>query len=412
MLNDPLRKVTVRSVLATLRIPDYRRLLISNGLWWQFIWMEQLVIGWLALELTNSAWLVAVTGFFRMAPLLVIGFVSASIADRFGRRRVILFSQSLNLSVPLVLLLLVATNQIQYWHLPAASVVVGAAWALDWPTRRSILPDLIGKERVTDGILLESVLQNVSRIIGPYAAGVIVAYWGVAGCFAALALLSGIALLILFRLSKPSAGVGESPEPPSRTSMGEAMRYILGNHTILGVLLVTTVMNFLFFPHMTLLPVFARDILGQGSVGLGLLGAGYGVGAFLGLIILNWIRLRWAPNWIYIAGSIYQAAILIPFAFSVSFPLSVALLTLAGLGQSSFAVLQSTIVLQSSSDELRGRTMGILNLTIGAGAIGRIQLGALAGVFGAPAALGVSCGAAVLLILATTAALPGFRRER
>jgi len=373
--------------------------------------MEQLVIGWLALELTDSAWLVAVTGFFRMAPLLVIGFVSGSIADRFGRRRVILFSQTLNLAVPLVLLLLVVTKQIQYWHLPAASAVIGAVWALDWPTRRSILPDLIGKERVTDGILLESVLQNVSRIIGPYAAGVIIAYWGVGSCFAVLSLLSGIALLILFRLSKPAQGAGVSEEPSRRISVADSMRYILGNHTILGVLLVTTVMNFLFFPHMTLLPVFARDILGQGSVGLGLLGAGYGIGAFLGLIVLNWIRRMFRPNWIYIAGSIYQAAILIPFAFSLSFPLSVVLLTLAGLGQSSFAVLQSTIVLQSSSDQMRGRTMGILNLTIGAGAIGRMQLGALAGAMGVSAALGVSCGAAVLLILATTAALPGFRRQ-
>ena len=375
-----------------------------------FTWTEQLVSGWLALELTDSAWKVALVGFFRMGPLLLVGLVSGAIADRFGRRRVILVSQTVNLVIPLVLSILVFTNLIQYWHIPVTSVILGVFWALDWPARRSILPDFVGRERITDGILLEGVLQNIVRIVAPFSAGVIVRYFGISGFFATLCIVSGTGLVILLGLSKPPKRTEAAQNPLRRTSFADFMRYIVKNQTILGVLVITVVMNFLFFPHMTLLPVFARDVLGQGSVGLGTLGTGYGIGTFIGLLVLNRIRRIWGLNWIYSMGSIYQSAVLIAFALSTSFPFSVIMLGLAGLGNASFAILQSSIVLESASDEMRGRTMGILNLTIGFGALGRVQMGAVASALGAPVSLALSCAVAVLLIVVATAALPGFRK--
>ena len=89
----------LHGALAPLNIPDYRRLLASNALWWQFMWMEIIVAGWLVLELTNSAWQVSLIGFYRMAPLLLVGFVSGPLTDRFGRRKIIIFSQIVNLVV-------------------------------------------------------------------------------------------------------------------------------------------------------------------------------------------------------------------------------------------------------------------------------------------------------------------------
>jgi predicted MFS family arabinose efflux permease len=190
------------------------------------------------------------------------------------------------------------------------------------------------------------------------------------------------------------------------------MQYIRHDQTILGVLLITVVMNNLFFPFMTLLPVFARDVLGQGPFGLGLLGAGHGVGCFVGLIFVSWTRRFWKPTWLFAAGSFFQSAMLVAFAMSVSFPLSVFLLFLSGLAQSSFGVMQSTIVLVSARDEMRARSMGAVNFAIGLGSIGRIEVGALAYAFGAPLAVGLACGASALLVLSITAGLPDFRRAR
>jgi predicted MFS family arabinose efflux permease len=235
---------------------------------------------------------------------------------------------------------------------------------------------------------------------------------GVPACFAVLAIISGIGLLILLGLSKPATPPPKPQNSSPWSAISEGLRYIRHNHTILGVLLITVAMNNLVFPYLTMLPVFARDVLGQGPVGLGILGAGHGVGTFIGLFLVIRIRRYWKPTWIFAIGSFVQSTVLVAFAMSASFPLSVLLLCLSGLGQSSFGVMQSSIVLVSASDEMRGRSMGALNFAIGAGSLGRIQIGAVASAFGAPLAVGLACGASAIVILAITAALPGFRRSK
>lgn len=402
----------MRSILAPLRIPDYRRLLVSNGLWWQARWMENIVVGWLVLEMTDSAWHVALVGFYRMAPLLLVGFVSGIIADRFGRRAVILFSQTINLLIPVGMIVLLLANLLEFWHIALSSTLLGAVWALDWPARRSLLPDLVGKKRTMDGMLLEGFSQNISRVLGPLSGGVFIKLIGVTGCFAVLAMISATGLLILLGLSKPATLLPKLQNSSPWSAISDGLRYIRRNHAILGVLLITVAMNNLVFPYLTLLPVFARDVLGQGPVGLGMLGAGLGVGTFIGLFLVIRIRHYWKPTWIFAIGSFVQSTALVAFALSASYPLSVLLLCLSGLGQSSFGVMQSSIVLVSSSDEMRGRSMGALNFAIGVGSLGRIQIGALATVFGAPLAVGLACGTSALLVLAITAALPGFRRKK
>ena len=398
-------------LFAPLRIPDYRRLLISNGLWWQARWMEMVVIGWLVLEMTNSPWHVALIGFYRAAPLLVVGFFSGSVADRFGRRTVILFSQAVNIVIPVVILLLLITGHLEFWHVALGVLFLGVVWSLDWPTRRSILPDLVGKKRIVDSMLLEGFLQNISRIVGPLSGGALIRLLGLPACFAVLAAVSAAGFLILLRLSRPAVLPDKTQRVSPWKAVVDGFKYVRRDQTILGVLLITVFMNNLAFPYMTLLPVFARDILGQGPVGLGVLGSSIGVGTFMGLILVNRIRRRLRLAWIFIIGSFLQAAVLVAFAFSTSFPLSITLLLISGLGQTSFGVMQSAIVLVSAKDEMRGRAMGAVNIAIGAGSFGSIQIGALASAFGAPLAVGLACGACVLAVSGVTASLPGFRRK-
>ena len=374
--------------------------------------MENIAVGWLVLEMTDSAWHVALVGFFRMAPLLVGGFFSGMVADRFGRRAVIIFSQTVNVIVPAVVVFLIVTKLLVFWHVAVVATLMGAVWALDWPTRRSILPDLVGKDRTMDGMLLEGFFQNTSRIIGPFLGGTIVKLLGVPGCFAAVAVFAASGLVILLGLSKSDAPPRGSRDHRPWKAIADGIRYIRHDQTILGVFLITVVMNNLLFPYMTLLPVFARDVLGQGPIGFGLLGACQGVGSLVGLFLVSGTRHFWKPTWIFATGSFFQSVMLVAFAASVSFPLSVSLLFLSGLAQASFGVMQSTIVLLSAKDEMRGRTMGAVNFAIGLGSLGRIEVGALASAFGAPLAVGVACGASALLVLLITAGLPGFRNKR
>ena len=372
--------------------------------------MEMIVIGWLVLELTDSPWQVALIGFYRMAPLLAVGFLSGPAIDRFGRRNIILASQATNLLVSAVIVLLLWTGRIAFWHLAVSALILGITWAIDWPARRTLVPDLVGKARTVDAVLLESVVQNISRIIGPFLSGTLIDAFGATGCYATLTGINGLALLCLLGLSRQP--VARDPDAPSPWALiVEGLRYVRRNQPIFGVLLITLVMNLLAFPYLALLPVFARDILNQGPVGLGILGTANGVGALIGVFVVNHFRRSVTLGWIFAAGSILQCAMLVGFSASTDFSLSVLLLILTGVGQACFVVLQSAIVLLKASDDMRSRAMGTVVFAIGAGPPGRLVIGALAEAHGAPFALGLLTTVSALLVVLFTVALPELRTK-
>ncbi|MGA1199489.1 MAG: MFS transporter, partial [Candidatus Latescibacterota bacterium] len=161
-MNEMTTSRYFRGTLAPLANADFRNLLISNTLWWQAMWMEMIVVGWLVLELTNSAFDVAFVGFCRSAPLLFTGFVAGPLADRLGRIRVILLSQGISLSVLTLVCILILLERITYTHFLIAAVFLGITWSFSWTARRALIPDLIGKDRTVDAMMLESFTQNIS----------------------------------------------------------------------------------------------------------------------------------------------------------------------------------------------------------------------------------------------------------
>jgi MFS family permease len=396
---------------AMLQNGDYRRLLSSNALWWQTMFMENVVVGWLVLELTNSPWQVALVGFCRSAPFLICGFVSGPLTDRLGRRKIILGAQLANFLCYVLLTLLLWSGQLALWHMYATALVLGSAWALDWPARRALLPDLIGKAQTVDAMLLENLAQSTSRIIGPSIAGALIAFFGPAGCYTVMMVLSGVALWNLRHLSQqPIARTSMRPSTSPWNLVAEGLRYVGHNQTILAVVLITLVMNLLYFPYMNLLSVFARDVLGQGPVGLGFLGAASGVGALLGLFVINRLRHQVSGGWILTVGTFGMSICLLLFALSASYPFSWLMLLLAGIGQACFGIMQSSIILLAASDEMRSRAMGTLVLAIGSDPLGKLQTGFLAELYGVQLTVAIQAGVAALAILCIAILLPGLRQ--
>ena len=393
-----------------LALREFRRLLGSNAMWWQSLFMENVVVGWLVLEMTDSPWAVAVVGFCRSLPLLLLGYFAGAVADRLGRRRVIVGAQTANFICYAAMLALVATGRVTLWHLALLSFGLGTAWALDWPARRALLPDLVGKARTLDSLLLENFVQGAARILGPSLAGALLARFGAVGGFAAMVCLSLATLLLLRTLAgQPIPHTNRQPAVSPWTALGQSMRYVGRSQPILGVILVTVVLNLLLIPYMTLLPVFARDVLHRGPIGLGLLGAASGIGSFIGLALINHAR-RWYTNgWILTVGALGMALALTVFSRSEVYGLSWGLLLVVGIGQACFGIMQSSIILLTASDEMRSRTMGVLVLAIGSDPFGKLQTGYLAQRFGAPTAVGIQAGLAALMLVAIAVALPGLR---
>jgi predicted MFS family arabinose efflux permease len=224
-------------------------------------------------------------------------------------------------------------------------------------------------------------------------------------------ILSGSALWNLRRLSnQPIPRTNLRPATSPWNLVAEGLRYVGHNQAILAVVLITLVMNLWYFPYMNLLPVFARDVLGQGPVGLGFLGAASGVGALIGLFIINRLRHRISSGWILTVGTFGMSLCLLAFALSSTYAFSWVMLLCAGVGQACFGIMQSSIILLAASDEMRSRAMGTLVLAIGSDPLGKLQAGYLAELFGAQLTVAVQAGAAALALLVIAAALPGLRR--
>ncbi|MEZ4708106.1 MAG: MFS transporter [Caldilineaceae bacterium] len=400
-----------REILTPLGVRDFRFLITSNFLWWQARWMESILVGWLVLELTDSAWQVALMAFYRSIPFLLVGFFSGSIIDRFGRRACIQFAQTANFLISVLITLLLWLGRLELWHLAVAAFVMGSVWSVDWPARRSLIPDLVGKAQTVNAMMMENFVQNLSAVFGPFLGGAFIAALGPAGCYTALTITAGLALIMVLGLSRQSIPRTSMPSGGSPfRRIGDGLQYAWRNHALLGVMFITMVMNLCAFPYMDMLPVIARDVLHQGPIGLGMLGAATGVGSFIGLFMITKLRDRISNSWIFAGGSAFMCMMLIGFALSTNLGLSLLLLVIGGLGRVCFGVMQSSIMLLSSSDEMRSRAMGSLTLFIGAGPFGRLQIGALATAFGAASALAMQAGLGIVAIGVVLLILPRFRQ--
>ncbi len=398
-------------VRESLASADYRLLLSSSTLWWLAHYMEMLVLGWLVLELTDSPALIGLVAFCRAIPVLFVGGFGGILADRIGRRPLIIAAQTVTFAMYGAVALLLATGLAALWQLIVISLILGCAWAMDWPTRRALIPDLVGRARTLDALLLESLGMGIARTLGPFAAGFVLNVYDALGCFLALSGLSAMSLLLLRALSRQT--IPQTSSPSSATpwaQIRDSVRYVRQNQPILAVTLITMIMNMLAFPYMNFLPVFARDVLHQDPIGLGYLGAAVGIGSFCGLYLVGRVRHLAGPGQVFLVGTVALNFALLAFSFSHDFYFSWAMLLVVGLGHACFGILQSSIVLLAAVDERRGQAMGAIAVAIGTGPFGRLLTGVLAQSYGAPLAVGGESAASALLVIAVAAALPGLRQ--
>jgi MFS family permease len=382
-----------------LREPGYRRLWASGLFVNVARWMDLVTLGWLALELTGSPFMVGVAAFARSAPLMVVGPFAGIVADRVPRGRILAVSQGAGLATAVLLAVAFGTGRGGYWTLVGMEVVFGMVWALDFPARRTALYALLGASRVAQAVSLETVSMQIAKILGPLAAGVCLARVGPEGCFALMALTYVAALLA-------SAGLGArlgGPVASAAVSVGASMRAGLqaawASPTVRAVLLVTIAMNTLFFPYQHMLPVFARDVLAVGPVALGVLVAADGCGALIGALAIAAGRGRLAHRVIFGGAVLTAPVLLVGLAGLRWFPACVALMVVMGIAESGFATMQSTLVLLEAPERLRGGAMGILSACIGTQPLGTLAIGLLAASVGAPVAFLVNAGAALLVIV-------------
>ncbi|HEU5324019.1 MAG TPA: MFS transporter, partial [Methylomirabilota bacterium] len=268
-----------------LEEPSYRRLWASGFCVNVARWMDLVTLGWLALQLTGSPFMVGLAAFARSAPIMVVGPFGGIVADRLPRGRILAATQAVGAATALALAGLFAGGAGGYGPLVALEVVFGVVWALDFPARRTALYAILGAPRVAQAVSLETVSMQLAKMLGPLAAGFCLARLGTAACFALMAAVYGTGLVASAGLRGRLGGPGRSPASVAASLRG-GLQAAWGQPTVRAVLLVTIAMNVLFFPYQHMLPVFARDVLAAGPGGLGALVAADGAGALAGALAI------------------------------------------------------------------------------------------------------------------------------
>ena len=392
------------TMIEVFREPSYRRLWVSGLCMSVARWMDLVTLGWLALQLTGSPFMVGLAAFARAAPMMAVGPFAGIVADRVPRGRILLVAQSTGVVTALALAVIFAGGRGGYWPLVALEVVFGLMWALDFPARRTALYALLGASRVAQAVSLETVSMQLAKILGPLAAGVCLARLGPAACFGLMAVVYAAGLLVSSGLGGRLGGPGAAAPASIAASMRAGLEAAWSSPTVRAVLLVTIAMNTLFFPYQHMLPVFVRDVLALGPAGLGALVAADGGGALLGALAIAARRGQLSHRMLFGGAVMVAPVLLVALSASRWLPVCVVLLVVMGAAESSFAAMQSTLVLLSAPERVRGGAMGILSACIGTQPLGTLAIGLLAAALGAP--LAFTLNALVSLIVIVPLAIP------
>jgi MFS family permease len=386
-----------RGAFAPLRERNFRLLwtglLISQtGSWMQFI-----ALGYLVDQLTRAPVYLGLLGLSQAVPRLLFAFIGGVAADRFDRRRVLMVTNNAMMASAFLLAYLAYADRVAVWHVLAIGAFNSLANAFDNPARQSLVPMLIGERHLISALSLTSMALNGSGVFGPSLGGVVIAFAGVKGCFFLNAVSFLAVVVALLRMEFPP------PEPTGRASVGRDIREGIGlltrHRNLAAVLAIIAVMNFFGRPYVRLMPAMAREVLRVGPQGLGILQASPPVGTILAVFIISAVGATMRYSRLMLTAAVATGLIVVLFALSKVFWLSIVLLIAAGTGTSVANAAANTLVQTTVQPAQRGRVMGLYNMTtFGMFALGTLPIGALAGVVGTSYALAIGGALSAILI--------------
>jgi MFS family permease len=377
-------------MLGALRHRNYQLFLTGQIISTVGTWMQSVAMPWLALELTHSGLLVGLVLAAQFTPVLVGGPLGGVVADRYRKRNVLLATQSLFMVPSFVLFALSATGHSHYWMIIVAAFATGTINMFDVPARQAFVIEMVGRQDLMNAIALNSSVFNGSAVVGPAVAGLVIAAVGVPICFLAnsISYLAAIAALLLMR-DLPTVAP-QRHELPFVKRLAEGASYAR-HEPVVGMLLIAVAVFSLFaMNRLTLIPLFADQVLHVGAHGFGFLLASMGSGALVGALTLAFFPNLGADPRRQLWMAMIWVAALLEFSISRVFVLSMAALFVAGYCQISFIATANNRIQTLTPDHLRGRVMSLYaQALIGVGPIGALQAGALAQRYGAPWAMAI-----------------------
>lgn len=406
------------SMFKSLADRDFRLLWVGNLATTFAMQMQIIARGWLIYDMTSSATHLAWVTLSFAAPMVLFSLFGGVAADRMTKKWLLAGAQAMNCLATAVMAVLVMSESITFWHFLGFGAVNGTILAVSMPARQSMVPEIVGEERLVNAVALNSASMNLSRILGPSTAGGIIAlvaggdtssFFGVGVVFcvnAALYLLAVLALLGLRHQGRSTMEVRNS----IRSDVSEAFGYVMGHPLLKGLVVLTFVPLMFGMPIQALMPVFNEEVLGGGPEDLGLLLSAMGGGAIAGSLMLARLGDAGRKGIALLCLAMVWSVFLAMFAMSQTTPVALGLIAVVGLTSSTFMSLNMSLVQLAVTPQMRGRVMSVIMMSFGLMPVGAVPISFIADHLGIATALVVSAVALLVVTMLVALWIPEIRR--
>ena len=398
-----------RNWAVSLRIRDFRLLWASSLLYSLATGMEQVSIGWLVYELTDSEFMVGVGAAARMLPFFLLGLLSGAVADRWQRRALLRLGTLGASAAALVMAFLLLGGITNVWVVIVLVLALGGFMAFTITVRQTFTYDIVGHGHALNGLALGAMAMQGGGIVGSLAAGALIELVGPGWQFVASAACYLCSAGLTLAIGNPGRSATGSVEPVLKNLVGY-VRLVRENRFLLVLMLLTASTEVFGFTHMTLLPVFAKNVLRVGPTGLGVMTATRQAGGLLGLWILAGLGTSRKKGLLMFVTAIGFGGGQMAFFLAGNMYSFLGVLLFVNACAMAVDTLYKTLIQDLVADEDRGRATGSWVLSVGVAPVGHIGIGALAGVLGAPRALLVNGAILTTVNVLSGLGLPRIRR--
>ncbi len=398
MSTVPSARPPLRATFASLRVRNYRLYFFGQLVSQVGTWMQSTALAWFVLQRTHSPLALGTVSTFQFTPVLLLSLFGGVIADRLPKRRLLVGTQAVMAIQAVVLATLTAAGLITLPIIFLLVAVQGAANALDMPARQAFAMEMVGPEDVANAVALNSSQLQLTRLVGPALAGVILAAFGAAACFSVNA-ASFLAVLLSLFLMDPRRffPVARPKRAPMVRQLGEGLHFAATTPDILLAVITMAVIDTFGFNMQVTTPLIAESVLHTNSVGYGLLTSTSAVGSLLAALTVAW--LGQASRRLLLTSAVCFGAIFLAIGLSRTWLLILPLFLALGIASSVFTATNTARLQLLSPPHMRGRVMSLNTLLFaGSTPIGSFIIGSLAehlGVQPTITIMGVLCLAGV-----------------
>lgn len=386
------------SPFASLQHQQFRWLYASNILFFLAMNGQFIVRSILAYDLTGSKVALGMINLVVAIPMLIVSPFGGVLADRMEKRRLIIAGQAILVTNELVILILLLTGLLQFWHLLAVVFVMGCVFPFIMPARQAIVVNIVGRQGLGNAMALQMGGMNAARIVGPVLAGALAAAAGVKWVYIIAVGMYAIALLAMSRINQSPPVEGASDRSVISELKG-GFTYVAKDPPVRALMILGIIPMLLAMPFQGLLVVFSEDVWKVGDGGLGILHAAAGTGGILGSFFVAWRSESPRRLKIMMSSMFAFSGTLFLFALSPWFLLALPLVLIADIFASIFTTMNNTVVQLLIPDAVRGRVMALMMMTFGLTPLGTLPVSVVAEAFGAPVAVASASVVTVLLSL-------------